>query len=125
MALAKHWISLYADAPDPEGFDPVLERVRERARPLRLHPLEQGEADDLGRLLVFVEASIGRRLSILRPSTVEKSFDEDWLSAIFRARLRGDGASYRFLLLSRMTKDKASEAHFLVCRAQLALAIGQ
>ena len=117
MQTAQHWSALFG----PEelgGFDPVLELMRGRIRMMRLC---RAHLDDLGQFLNFMEETMGRRFAVFAPGCADRSFDEEWLCALFRAKSRADADSYRFLLRTRLSAEKTSHAHFLICRAQLSL----
>ena len=117
MQNAAHWSMLFAPE-DLGGFDPLLDVIRGRSRMMRLC---RAHLDDLGQFLDFMEGAMGRRFVVYAPGCPDRSFDEDWLCALFRARGRADADSYRFLLRTRLSPEKTSQAHFLICRAQLSL----
>ena len=100
--------------PDAAMREPnaVLRQVGRRAR------LARGHADDpMTALIDALPTAIGRRLRFYEPGAAERSFDEAWLDNIFDAIRHGDTERYRFALLSRMSREKASAMHFLFCKA--------
>ncbi len=99
------------DAPVPQP-NAALRKAGRRAR------LARGSTDDpMTALIDALPTAIGRRLRFYEPGAVERSFDEAWLDNIFDAIRQGDTDRYRFALLSRMSREKASAMHFLFCKA--------
>jgi hypothetical protein len=89
--------------------------LRIAGRKARLSGVTTGDA--MQDLLSALPKALGRRLRFHEPKAAEKSFDEIWLENLFDAVRQGDEARYRFALLSRMSREKASALHFLVCKA--------
>jgi len=75
----------------------------------------------LDALCIRMAIVMGRPLQAYAKGTQSASFDEAWLMQVFAARARDDGASYRFLLRSRLSPAEAADMHFLFCRASSAL----
>lgn len=98
--------------------DAAVATMRHIFRPHRLHRVDPGTACDLCKFLTYLENVMGRRLVFYAETAEELSFDEMWLSALFKAMERKDSLSYRFLLQQRLSRAQASEAHFLACRAR-------
>ena len=71
----------------------------------------------MAELLTALPEALGRRLRFHELTAAEQSFDELWLANIFDAIRQGDEERYRFGMLSRMSQEKASALHFLVCKA--------
>jgi hypothetical protein len=78
--------------------------------------------DPMLDLLSALPDALGKRLKFHEPTAAEKSFDEVWLENLLDAVRQGDDARYRFALLSRMSRERASRLHFLVCKAAHATA---
>lgn len=95
--------------------DPAQHVVRTAGRKARLTGVTTG--DPMQDLLSALPRALGRRLRFHEPNAAEKSFDEIWLENLFDAVRQGDEARYRFALFSRMSREKASALHFLVCKA--------
>jgi hypothetical protein len=68
------------------------------------------------QIVLLCQKMTGRRMVFRRPEDKDHSFDENWLLALVDAVRRADADSYRFLLLSRMSAEKASALHFPLCR---------
>lgn len=115
---------LFNDTQSDPGISAVgLDALRGAARRLRLYKGWRSQ-NDLVRFLDFIASRSARRLVFHAPGSPDVSFDEAWCLSLFAARDRQDEPSYRFLLQSRLSRDAASEAHFLACRAQLVLDSG-
>lgn len=117
-------MTLLAHEPHSMGcMNPVppatVETLRRVARRLRLHPADGNVP--LERFLQRLEDCMDRRLVFYAPRTAELSFDEAWLLRLFTARRTADAANYRFALQSRLSRERASEMHFLVCQIGQAL----
>ncbi|WP_322892032.1 MULTISPECIES: hypothetical protein [unclassified Yoonia] len=95
--------------------DPAQHVVRTAGRKARLSGVTTG--DPMQDLLAALPEALGRRMKFHEPAASEKSFDEIWLENLFDAVRKGDEARYRFALLSRMSRERASRLHFLVCKA--------
>lgn len=116
-------VSLISRAPRPEApaarVDPpllgTLEQLRSTARRLRLHATCDTSA--LGVLLDRLPSMLGCRMVFHEPGAQDVSFDEAWVLNLLDAVRMGDEDRYRFALLSRMRRDRASALHFLVCQA--------
>lgn len=63
-----------------------------------------GEEDALSLLLRFLPVALGRRVVFRRPGAADTTFDEAWLMGLLRAAARGDAASLRFALASRLPR---------------------
>ena len=107
MTPAPHWRDLWPELAPDAG-----------AATLRHHALHGG---DFARLIEHLREVRPLRLGAL--ADPEPTPDEAWLLALLAAHRRGDRASYAFLLLSRLDRTRASSAHFLLCRAALALEV--
>lgn len=94
---------------------PMPQALRKAGRKARLSGVTTG--DPMQDLLSALPKALGRRLRFHEPMAAEKSFDEIWLENLFDAVRQGDTVRYRFALLSRMSREKASALHFLVCKA--------
>ncbi len=105
-----------AVAPVSRPTSPLL---RDAGRKARLSGVTSG--DPMTELMAALPKALGRRLRFHEPSATEPSFDELWLANVFDAIRQGDEARYRFAMLSRMTKERASSLHFLMCRAVYSL----
>ena len=90
-------------------------RLRVAGRKARLSGVTSG--DPMQVLLAALPGALGRRLRFHELNAAERSFDEAWLENLLDAVRQGDGARYRFALLSRMSREQASRLHFLVCKA--------
>lgn len=123
MLATAHWSHALQTAGDV-GFDPLLERLREAVQMIRLSSGAGSGRGDMAELISFLEEIFGERLVVHPPFSEPRSFDENWLCALLRAQRDVDIPSYRFLLSRRMSAEQASEAHFLICRAQIALVAG-
>jgi len=111
---------LAIDIPVPNRFPAPVDRpmpagLRATGRRLRLSGRTAG--DPMGELLAALPAALGRRMRFYEPTAAEQSFDEAWLANALDAVRKGDEPRYRFAMLSRMSKARASELHFLMCRA--------
>ena len=71
----------------------------------------QGFADALLRTL---EQGLGRVPVLHRAGSVEMSFDECWLAALFAADARGDVDSFTFLTRARLNRVAVRQIGFLV-----------
>ncbi len=89
--------------------------LREAGRKARLSGVTTGSP--MQALLAALPEALGRRLKFHEPNAVEKSFDELWLENLLDAVRMNDEARYRFALLSRMSRERASRLHFMVCKA--------
>ena len=107
-----------AVAPVARPTPPVL---RDAGRKARLSGVTSG--DPMAELMAALPKALGRRLRFHEPSASEPSFDELWLANVFDAVRQGDATRYRFAMLSRMSKERASSLHFLMCRAVYSLDI--
>ena len=105
----------------PRSDEPpaLVEALRRAARPLRLRAGDA--ADPMERFLERVSARLGARLRFYAPGSRDLSFDEAWLLRLFTTLRTGDAASYRFALQSRLSRERASELHFLACQANQTL----
>ena len=92
----------------------ALGQVRCVGRRLRLHGAR--DPSPLGVLLQRLPAMLGRRLVFHEHGARDVSFDEAWLLNLLDAVRSADEDRYRFALLSRMPRDRASALHFLVCQ---------
>lgn len=95
--------------------DPAQHVVRMAGRKARLSGVTTG--DPMQELLSALPEALGRRMKFHEPAASEKSFDELWLENLLDAVRQNDEARYRFALLSRMSRERASRLHFLVCKA--------
>jgi len=93
---------------------PTPPAVRAAGRKARLSGATSDDA--MEELLAALPDAIGRRLRFHEPNAAEQSFDELWLANVFDAIRQGDEPRYRFAMLSRMSKERASSLHFLMCR---------
>lgn len=93
----------------------VLEHLRCTGRRLRLHA--GCDTSPLGIMLERMPSMLGRKMVFHEPGAAELSFDESWVLNLLDAVRSGDEDRYRFALLSRMRRDRASALHFLVCQA--------
>ena len=119
--MSAHWSTAVEIAPE-YTLDPLLSTLRLIARQQRLKPMDpDAPGHPLARLMARLSQCLGRTLVFHPCGAVERSFDESWLLALFHARMRCDGDSYRFLLNSRLSREQASEVHFLIAHAHLTL----
>lgn len=109
-----------ATAPVPR-LTGLIEQLRLTGRRLRLH--QECDTSPLGILLSRLPAMLDRRLVFHEIGAIDVSFDEAWLLNMLDAVLEADEDRYRFALLSRMRRDRASAVHFLICQAAHALEI--
>ncbi len=113
----------YAEFPRQRPVTTVARKapvaVRVAGRKARLTGVTSG--DPMGDLIAALPSALGRRLRFHEPTAAEQSFDELWLANVFDAIRQGDEARYRFAMLSRMSKERASSLHFLMCRAGYSL----
>ena len=119
-ALANHWSTVLEPSAD-FAMDPLLATLRVIARQQRLTHGGPLADHPLALLLQHLHHSFGRAPRMHSYGVSERTFDESWLLAVFRARLRQDVDSYHFLLRSRLKSTAASEAHFLIGQAHLTL----
>ena len=71
----------------------------------------------MDELLAALPAALGKRLRFHEPHAATPSFDELWLANALDALRMGDDDRYRFAVLSRMSRERASRMHFLFCKA--------
>ncbi|WP_019955724.1 hypothetical protein [Yoonia vestfoldensis] len=95
--------------------DPIRHVVRSAGRRARLSGMTTG--DPMQDLLAALPEALGRRMKFHEPTAAEKSFDEIWLENLLDAVRQNDVARYRFALHSRMSRERASRLHFLICKA--------
>lgn len=107
-------VSRQVDQPDRRAC-PTSQTLRNAGRRARLSGVSSGTP--MADLLAALPDALGRRMRFHEPAAREKSFDERWLENLLDAVRCGDDARYRFALLSRMSREKASRLHFLVCKA--------
>ena len=102
------------------GLTPLLNRLRFHATRCRasshldlyeacrlLDPTaKDAEALYVSTLLRILDQALGRTPLFYRPGEATRSFDETWITALIEARMRGDAASYRFLISSRVAREK-------------------
>ena len=102
--------------PDAGISDTGLNAVRRAGRALRVSPRGLCGMSAWSQIVLLCQTMIGRRLIFFPPQDPDKSFDEKWILAVLDAVRRADADSYRFLLLSRMSAERASALHFPLCR---------
>ena len=91
-----------------------IEDVRRAAGVARLC---SNASDALVSALQVLPDVLGKRMVIYEPRARDLSFDEAWLLNTFDAIRQGDTDRYSFAMLSRMDRVKATELHFLMCKA--------
>lgn len=104
-----------SQTPRPSSISPALAALRTAARRLRVSARGMCDMSPEARLILLCQTLTGRRFIFHAAQEAELSFDERWLLSLLDAIARADAASYRFLLLSRMSPEKASAAHFPLC----------
>jgi hypothetical protein len=111
----------------PDDARPLLERLRAIAMRGRSQPrLDTRRACEMLRdepeiaapvfadaLLRTLRTHLGSRPRFFAPGSAEVSFDERWLLALLLARRRGDAASARFLVRSRVAPPARAALDFL------------
>lgn len=103
-------------APASQITQTGLSAARRAGRALRVSPRGLCDMSAWSRIVLLCQNMIGKRLIFFPPEDAEQSFDERWLLAVIDAVRRADADSYRFLLLSRMSAERASALHFPLCR---------
>lgn len=106
-----------AVGPVPEADAAALDRVRRIARCSRLWAANTLCRDSLADLVKALPEALGRAPRFFAPGTASLSFDEAWLLALKEAVARSDTDSYTFLLQTRMSRERASSLHFVLCPA--------
>jgi hypothetical protein len=101
-----------AVAPNLRDVSPSLRKAGRKARLSGV-----GSDDPMAALLAALPEALGRRMRFYEPAAHEPSFDELWLANALDAIRQGDVPRYRFAMLSRMSREKASALHFMMCRA--------
>lgn len=74
-------------------------------------------------LMRCLSQALGRRATLFRPGTVERSDDEAWLLQLAKSSARGDAASLSFLLASRLALPYRRPVRFLIGRIAGAFAL--
>lgn len=103
-------------APASQITQTGLSDARRAGRALRVSPRGLCDMSAWSRIVLLCQNMIGKRLIFFPPEDAEQSFDERWLLAVIDAVRRADADRYRFLLLSRMSAERASALHFPLCR---------
>lgn len=105
----------HSSSPLPQSVAAGLHHARSAGRALRVSRRGLCDMSPWLQMVLLCQKMIGKRLIFFSPGDAEQSFDERWLLAVHDAVRRADVDSYRFLLLSRMSPEKASALHFPLC----------
>ncbi|WP_097802864.1 hypothetical protein [Pelagimonas varians] len=98
------------------SYDPLLETLRIVSAHLGHDGVTQSE-EPVADMLLQLPRLLARDPAFNPPGQSTRSFDESWILALSGALRLADADNYRFLLLSRMTPQSASEFHFLLRHA--------
>ena len=75
-------------------------------------------------LMLCINDALEARAVLFRPGTREHSFDEAWLVQLANCLQRGEEASVRFLLCSRVKREYHRNLRFLVSRISEQFGLG-
>ncbi|MBO9466739.1 hypothetical protein J7443_15965 [Tropicibacter sp. R15_0] len=114
-AAHAYWSRLWVQHMDV-SYDPLLETLRIVAAHQAEHKITTSD-EPVAKLLIALPRLLARATEFNPPGQAERSFDETWLLALSSALRMADADNYRFLLLSRMAAQNASEFHFLFRQA--------
>lgn len=92
-----------------------LYQARNAGRALRVSRKGLCDMSPWSQIVLLCQNMTGRRMIFFSPDDPDQSFDERWLLAVIDAVRRADADSYKFLLLSRMSAERASALHFPLC----------
>lgn len=115
QAAHAYWSRLWVQHMDVR-YDPLLETLRIVSAHLD-HAGVSSSQEPVAEMLLALPRLLQRDPGFQAPGAAERSFDESWLLALAGALRLADADNYRFLLLSRMTPQNASEFHFLLRHA--------
>ncbi|MEC3861897.1 hypothetical protein VK792_11435 [Mesobacterium sp. TK19101] len=110
MQTSHHWSNLLPDMAE-QMAEPLLATLRLLARQRQAHPDDRLD-HPLAHLLDEIAKLQDGPLHFAACGSQVRSFDEEWLTALVRARLRNDAESYAFLLRSRFSEHAVSRLHF-------------
>ncbi|WP_299928152.1 hypothetical protein [uncultured Pelagimonas sp.] len=111
QAAHAYWSRLWVQHMDV-SYDPLLETLRIVSAHIQEAGMRQSE-EPVAAMLTALPRLLARDPAFNSPGDGNRSFDESWLLALSSALRMADADNYRFLLLSRMTPQSASEFHFL------------
>lgn len=114
-AAHAYWSRLWVQHMDV-SYDPLLETLRIVAAHLADAGVSQSD-EPVADMLCQLPRLLTRDPVLNAPGESRRSFDESWILAASGALRLADADNYRFLLLSRMTPQSASEFHFLLRHA--------
>lgn len=115
QAAHAYWSRLWVQHMDV-SYDPLLETLRIVSAYLDQDGVTQSE-EPVADMLLQLPRLLARDPGFNPPGQSSRSFDESWILALSGALRLADADNYRFLLLSRMTPQSASEFHFLLRHA--------
>jgi hypothetical protein len=97
-------------------YSPLLETLRIVSAHVQQAGLTQSE-DPVADFVITLPRLLGKKVQFEAPGEDRRSFDESWILSLSHALDLADADNYRFLLLSRMSREKASECHFRLRQA--------
>ncbi|MGH1413207.1 MAG: hypothetical protein ACRBB0_06920 [Pelagimonas sp.] len=111
LAAHAYWSRLWVQHMDV-SYDPLLETLRIVSAHLGQAGVTRS-CEPVADMLLALPRLLNRDPAFHPPGHDTRSFDESWILALSGALRLADADNYRFLLLSRMTPQNASEFHFM------------